>query len=109
MLSLKKIRSKAASYCYGNRVIYADSAYAFPLWEDMWDVEGNPSKFAALFLLSVDVPNGGPVDTAALDVEVWGDIQRAIVVSEPAQGRPYYIDRHQGSTITTLAIRLQQD
>jgi len=94
VLGLKKIPSKAASYCYGKRVIYADSAYAFPLWEDMWDLKGNPSKFAALFPLSVDVPNVGPVDTAALDVEVWWDIQRnhATVVSEPAQGRPYYIN-----------------
>jgi hypothetical protein len=94
VLALKKIPSKAASYCYGKRVIYADSAYAFPLWEDMWDVKGNPWKFAALFPLAVDVPGVGPVDTAALDVEVWWDIQRnhATFVSEPAEGRAYYIN-----------------
>ncbi len=94
VLGLKKIPSKAGSYCYGKRVIYADSAYAFPLWEDMWDTKGNLWKFAALFPLSVDVPGVGPVDTAALDVEVWWDIQRnhATFVSEPAQGRAYYIN-----------------
>ena len=37
----------------------------------------------------------GPVDTAALDVEVWWDIQRnhTTFVSEPAQGRAHYINR----------------
>src|SRR5207249_11899584 len=34
-----------------------------------------PWKFAALFPLAVDVPGVGPVDTAALDVELWWDIQ----------------------------------
>jgi hypothetical protein len=94
VIGLKKVPSKAASYCYGKRVIYADSAYAFPLWEDMWDTKGNPWKFAALFPLSVDVPDVGRVDTAALDVEVWWDIQRdhATFVSEPAEGRAYYIN-----------------
>ena len=94
VLGLKKVPSKIAAYCYGKRVIYADSAYAFPLWEDMWDTKGSLWKFAALFPLSVDVPGVGPVDTAALDVEVWWDIQRnhATFVSEPAQGRTYYIN-----------------
>jgi len=94
VIGLKKVPSKTASYCYGKRVIYADSAYAFPLWEDMWDTKGSPWKFAALFPLSVDVPGVGPVDTAALDVELWWDIQRnhTTFVSEPAQGRAYYIN-----------------
>ena len=94
VLGLKKIPSKAASYCYGKRVIYADSAYAYPLWEDMWDSKMKPWKFAALFPLAVDVPGVGPVDTAALDVEVWWDIERnhATFVSEPVGGKAYYVN-----------------
>jgi Protein of unknown function (DUF1329) len=94
VLGLTKIPSKAGSYCYGKRVIYTDSAYGFPLWEDMWDTKNQPWKFAALFPLAVDVPGVGVVDTAALDVEVWWDIQRnhATFVSEPAQGHAYYIN-----------------
>ena len=94
VLGLTKIASKAGSYCYGKRVIYTDSTYSFPLWEDMWDTKNQPWKFAALFPLAVDVPGVGVVDTAALDVEVWWDIQRnhATFVSEPAQGHAYYIN-----------------
>jgi hypothetical protein len=94
VLGLTRIPSKAASYCYGERVIYADSNSGFPLWEDMWDTKHQPWKFAALFPVAADVPGVGVVDTAALDVEVWWDIQRnhATLVSEPAQGHPYYIN-----------------
>jgi hypothetical protein len=94
VLGLTKIPSKAGSYCYGKRVIYADSAYGFPLWEDMWDTKNQPWKFAALFPVAADVPGVGIVDTAALDVEIWWDIQRnhTTFVSEPAQGHPYYIN-----------------
>jgi hypothetical protein len=94
VLGLNKIPSKAVSYCYGKRIIYADSAYGFPLWEDMWDTKMQPWKFAALFPLAAEVPGVGVVDTAALDVEVWWDIQRnhTTFVSEPAQGHPYYIN-----------------
>jgi hypothetical protein len=111
VLGLTKIPSKAANYCYGKRVIYMDSAYGFPLWEDMWDAKMQPWKFAALFPLAAHVPDVGVVDTAALDVEVWWDIQRnhATFVSEPAQGRPYYIDQqapkeyHDDNRYTTAA------
>ena len=55
VLGLTKIPSKASSYCYGKRVIYADRAYRFPLWEDMWDTKKRPWKFAALFPVAAEV------------------------------------------------------
>jgi hypothetical protein len=111
VLGLTKIPAKASNYCYGKRAIYADSAYGFPLWEDMWDTKMQPWKFAALYPLAAEAPGVGVVDTAALDVEVWWDIQRnhATFVSEPAQGHPYYINEqapkeyHDDKRYTTAA------
>ncbi len=94
VLGIKKIPSKAKGYCYGKRVIYADSHFAYPLWEDMWDSKMQPWKFAGLFPLAVDVPGVGVVNSAALDVEVFWDIQRnhATFASEPTRGHPYYVN-----------------
>src|SRR5207302_10465115 len=79
---------------YGRRVIYADSHFSSPLWEEMDDMHMQPSKILAIFPLKVDVPRVGPVNTAALDVEVFWDIQRkhASFASEPTLGRPYYVN-----------------
>jgi hypothetical protein len=59
----------------------------------------------------VDVPQVGAINTAALDVEVFWDIQRkhTSFSSEPANGRPYYINEqapreyHDDSRYTTPA------
>ncbi len=53
-----------------------------------------PWKFAGLFPLAVDVPGVGIVNSAALDVEVFWDIQRnhATFASEPTRGHPYYVN-----------------
>ena len=94
VLVLKKIPAKAGGYCYGRRVIYADSHFSSPLWEEMDDMQMQPWKILAIFPLKVDVPQVGAINTAALDVEVFWDIKRkhASFASEPTLGRPYYIN-----------------
>jgi len=94
VLSVKKLPSHAAGYCYGNRVIYADSHFNYPLWEDLYDSDMKLWKIFGLFPLLVNVPNVGPVNTGALDIESYWDIQKhhASVASEPALGKPYYIN-----------------
>ncbi len=47
VIAVKKISSKAAGYCYGNRVIYADARISSPLWEDLYDSQMRPWKFSA--------------------------------------------------------------
>ena len=94
VLGIKKIPAKAAGYCYGRRVVYADSHFSSLLWEEMDNMQMQPSKILAIFPLKVDVPLVGAINTAALDVEVFWDIQHkhASYSSEPANGRPYYIN-----------------
>src|SRR5579883_1323970 len=94
VLSIKKIPSRAAHYCYGRRVMYADSHFASPLWEDMDDMSMKPLKMIALFPVKIEVPGVGVVNTAPFETEVFWDIQRnhASVSLDPALGRPYYIN-----------------
>jgi hypothetical protein len=94
VISIKKIPAKAKGYCYGERVIYADRQFSYPLWEELYDKSGQLWKIFGIFPLKVDVPGVGPVNTAALDVESYWDIQNhhASFASEPTMGRPYYIN-----------------
>jgi hypothetical protein len=94
VLGIKKIPSKASGYCYGERVMYADSHFSYPLWEEMSDTQMRPWKIVGIFPLKVDVPSVGSVNTAALDVEVFWDIQHehASFASEPTMGRPAYVN-----------------
>ncbi len=95
VLGIKKIPAKAGGYCYGRRVVYADSQFSSLLWEEMEDMHMQPWKILAIFPLKVEVPQVGAINTAALDVEVFWDIQskHASFASEPANGRPYYINQ----------------
>jgi len=95
VLGVKKIPARAGGYCYGKRVLYADSRFSSPLWQEMDDMQMRPWKILAIFPLRVDVPQVGMVNTATLDVEVFWDIQRkhASFSSEPALGHPYYINQ----------------
>jgi hypothetical protein len=94
VLGIKKLPSKAAGYCYGERIMYADSHFSYPLWEDLSDSQMRPWKIIGIFPLKVDVPGEGIVDTAALDVEVFWDVQHnhASFASEPTDGRPAYVN-----------------
>ena len=111
VLGIKKIPTRSASYCYGRRVMYADSHFASPLWEEMDDMKMRPLKIMVLFPLKVDVPGVGTVNTAPFEDEVIWDIQRnhASFNIDPAMGRPYYINEqappeyHDDSRYTTPA------
>jgi hypothetical protein len=94
VLGIKKIPSKAAGYCYGERVMYADSHFSYPLWEEMADARMQPRKILGIFPLGVNVPGAGIVDTAAMDVEVFWDLQHkhASFASEPTIGRVAYVN-----------------
>jgi hypothetical protein len=94
VLGIRKIPAKVAGYCYGRRVVYADRSFASLLWEEMDNMRMQPWKILAIFPLQVEVPQVGVINTAALDVEVFWDIQRKHLSysSEPANGRPYYIN-----------------
>jgi hypothetical protein len=94
VLAIKKLPANAAGYCYGRRVVYADSHFSGILWEDLDDMQNQPWKILAIFPLQVNVPQVGVVNTAALDIEVFWDLQHkhASYSSEPANGRPYYIN-----------------
>jgi uncharacterized protein DUF1329 len=94
VISIQKIPSKAAGYCYGRRVMYADSHFHGTLWEDLYDSQMRLWKIQAIFPLAVDVPGVGRVETAASDVEELWDVQNnhATIGAEPTPGRPFYVN-----------------
>jgi hypothetical protein len=94
VISMQKIPSKASGYCYGKRVMYADSHFYNALWEDLYDPEMRLWKIEAVFPAATDVPGIGPVNTAASDVEEMWDIRNnhASIGAEPSPGRPFYVN-----------------
>jgi hypothetical protein len=94
VISIRKIPAKTAGYCYGRRVMYADSHFYGTLWEDLYDPQMRLWKIQAIFPLAVDVPGIGPVNTAASDVEELWDIQNnhATIGAEPIPGHPFYVN-----------------
>jgi hypothetical protein len=93
-ISIEKIPAKAAGYCYGRRVMYADSHFYGILWEDLYDPQMQPWKIQAIFPLAINVPGIGPVNTAAADVEELWDIknQHSSIGAEPSPGHPFYVN-----------------
>src|SRR5713226_7312930 len=44
VISVSRIPSRAAGYCYGRRVIYVDRATSAPLWEELYDSKLSPGR-----------------------------------------------------------------
>ena len=95
VIAISKIPAKAKGYCYGKRVIYADRQFSYPLWEELYDKSNQLWKIFGIFPEKVDVPGVGPVNTAALDVESYWDVQNhhASFAAEPVNGRPAYVNQ----------------
>ena len=75
LLSVKKIPSKAAGYCYGNRMLYVDTHFFGPLWQEIYDSKMKLWKFYEVAPQRVDVPGIGPQNAAGGDMETIWDIQ----------------------------------
>lgn len=94
VISVAKIPSEAAGYCYGKRVMYVDKASSAPLWLDLYDRDMKYWKFAGFFLKTLDVPGVGPVTTSGAAVEAMWDMQNkhSSYFIDPALNRPFYVN-----------------
>jgi hypothetical protein len=94
VISVSKIPSLAAGYCYGKRVMYLDRVFSGAVWEDIYDSNMKPWKFVGLFLRTLTVPQVGPANVTGSQVEAFWDIQNnhATFFSDPAGGRPFYVN-----------------
>jgi len=70
VIDVRKIPSKAAGYCYGKRIIYVDSHFYGPLWQEIYDSKMEISKFYQVAPQKVDVPGIGPQNVAGGDLEI---------------------------------------
>ncbi|MGH7878412.1 MAG: DUF1329 domain-containing protein [Candidatus Binataceae bacterium] len=93
-ISASKLPGEAGNYCVGKRVMYVDKAFFSTLWEDLYDKQMKPWKFAGFFLGTVDVPGVGPVNSSGVAVEAFWDIQNnhASILPDPGNGRPFYVN-----------------
>jgi len=93
-ISIEKIPTKSAGYCYGRRVMYADSQFYGTLWEDLYDPKMQLWKIQGIFPLSIDVPGVGIVSTAAADIEELWDLknEHSSIGAEPSPGRVFYVN-----------------
>jgi Protein of unknown function (DUF1329) len=93
-ISVSKIPSKAAGYCYGKRVMYVDKATYAPLWEDLYDSKMKLWRILGLFLRAADVPGIGPVTASGSMVWAFWDVQNshATFFIDPAPGHAFYLN-----------------
>lgn len=94
VISVSKVPSKAAGYCYGKRVMYVDKATYAPLWEDLYDAKMQPWKVFGLFLRTLEVPGIGPVNVNGSMVWAFWDVQHqhATFFIEPSNGHDFYVN-----------------
>ena len=93
-ISVSKIPSKAAGYCYGKRVMYVDKATFAPLWEDLYDSNLTLWRIFGLFMRTVDVPGIGPVNSTGSMVWAFWDVQHdhASFFIDPAPGHVFAVN-----------------
>lgn len=105
VISVSKIPSQAAGYCYGKRVMYVDRSFSAPLWEDLYDGQMRPWKFLGLFLRTLDLPAIGPVNATGSQVEAYWDIQNnhSTFFSDPAVSHPFYVNEQAPKDYSDLA------
>jgi hypothetical protein len=104
-ISVTKIPSKAAGYCYGKRVMYVDKATFAPLWEDLYDSNLNLWRIFGLFLRAAEVPGVGTVDATGSMVWAFWDVinSHATFFIDPTAGHPLYVNEAAPKEYSDLA------
>lgn len=95
VVSVAKIPSQAAGYCYGRRVMYIDKATLNPYWEELYDSRMRLWKIVGLFPHTVNAPGIGPVDASGSLIYAFWDIRNdhASFIMDPTEDKyPIYIN-----------------
>jgi hypothetical protein len=75
VLSVRKIPSKNAGYCYGKRVMYVDTHFHGALWQELYDAKMKLWKLYEVAPQRLEVPGIGPQNVPGGDMEEIWDIQ----------------------------------
>ena len=104
VISVSKVPSKAASYCYGKRVMYVDKATYAPIWEELYDVKMKQWRIVALFLQSVNVPGLGMVTNSGASIWAFWDVQHqhSTFFIDPSYGHDFYLNEKSPQEFTDL-------
>jgi hypothetical protein len=75
VLSVRKIPSKNAGYCYGKRVMYVDTHFHGALWQELYDAKMKLWKLYEVAPQPLEVPGIGPQNVPGGDMEEIWDLQ----------------------------------
>jgi Protein of unknown function (DUF1329) len=90
VLDVRKIKSEAAGYCYGKRIMYIDRQFFGALWLDLYDAMMREWKFALLQPIVLMVPGIGLQNsTGAWFAHFWDIARNHATFSGPNDGHGY--------------------
>jgi hypothetical protein len=95
ILDVRKLASMAAGYCYGKRVMYIDSQFYAPLWEELYDNDMKLWKIMHLAPQAMEVPGVGIVNNGGAIAEEFWDIQHNHATYDSSfddRGHPPYVN-----------------
>src|SRR5207244_8319301 len=85
IIDVRRISGERAGYCYGKRIMYADSDTHYALWEDAYDRNMHLWKIALLAQRIVDGPSLGDVP-GAFTSTAW-DVEKRHLTNTTTQGK----------------------
>jgi len=95
ILDVRKLASMAAGYCYGKRVMYIDSLFYAPLWEELYDNDMKLWKIMHLAPQAMEVPGVGIVNNGGAIAEEFWDVQHNHATYDSSfddRGHPPYVN-----------------
>jgi hypothetical protein len=95
ILDVRKLPTLAGGYCYGKRVMYIDSQFYAPLWEELYDNDMKLWKIMHLAPQAMEVPKVGIVNNGGAIAEEFWDVQHNHATYDSSfddRGHPPYVN-----------------
>jgi hypothetical protein len=75
VIDIRRIPSQRAGYCYGSKIMYLDTSFWHPLWEESYDTNLKLWKIVSIHPGVSDVPGLGKVTATLTGIEEYWDVQ----------------------------------
>jgi uncharacterized protein DUF1329 len=75
VLDIRRIPSQRQGYCYGAKIMYVDTNFWHPVWEESYDTNLKLWKIVAIHPAVVDVAEIGKVTATLTGIEEYWDVQ----------------------------------
>src|SRR5207237_6729615 len=75
VLDIRRIPSQRAGYCYGSKIMYVDTNFWHPLWEETYDTNLKLWTIVSIHPAVSDVPELGKITALLTGIEQYWDVQ----------------------------------